>query len=78
MVINMDEVKICPRCNVLPNFYEKRTKIGFHLCSINCPNLGCPYYYPVVATSFSKKKARKNAVLAWNTRIEKKYDNLLY
>lgn len=74
----MDEVKICPKCNILPNLYEKRSDLNLCICSINCPNLGCPYYYPVAATSFSKKKARKKAVLAWNARMGEKYNNPLH
>lgn len=63
------EIKPCPKCGVQPEVSFDRVG-ALKVCAINCPNIGCPHYYPIVATALKKKDAMKKAAARWNERIE--------
>lgn len=65
----MPSVELCPNCNQLPSVKFKRS--GFkHICVVSCPNLGCPFFYPIVMTGFNDEKVMQKAINRWNERIK--------
>lgn len=63
------EIKRCPICDIQPEVSFEKVGV-LKVCAINCSNIGCPHYYPIVATALKKKEALKKAADRWNKRIE--------
>ena len=63
------EAKRCPLCGIFPEIRTKKTGLT-HFCSINCPNIGCKYFYPIVYTAWTKDKAKEKAISHWNERVD--------
>ena len=63
------EAKLCPKCNCLPTIHTNKRFVRT-ICTVSCPNFGCPQFYPIVTTGFSEQNAITKAVEAWNARIE--------
>ena len=65
----MPSVELCPNCNQLPSVKFKRS--GFkHICVVSYPNLGCPFFYPIVMTGFNDEKVMQKAIDRWNEKVK--------
>lgn len=68
------DVKLCPRCNKLPNV--KVTHGLRYMCVMSCGTLGCKLYYPIITLGFNKEKTMKKAAERWNAAVDR-YDDLV-
>ena len=65
----MPSVELCPNCNQLPSVKFKRSGLK-HICVVSCPNLGCPFFYPIVMTGFNDEKVMQKAIDRWNEKVK--------
>lgn len=64
------DLKLCPRCNVLPNVRVNKHFLKW-TCVVHCNTLGCKLYYPIITSGFSKDKVMNRAAAAWNNAVNK-------
>ena len=63
------DLKLCPRCNQLPDVNLQRRFLGYE-CVMHCNTLGCKLFWPIVVDGLNKEKVLAKASKQWNIAVD--------